>query len=251
MKYRDHSILLILFALLLFWNYGGAYTGGADIVPAGFAADTSTPFAIHFTAATAEFSSYATLTARIRINLGSAIAANYTWSSVGIPGWRLDDAGYATFQPFPVYGGGTISGWLFGLSSSSALYGGSSINIRIQERALKYWDATTTPYLYAWNTATDCGWLFGYCMKSNFTLPSPKEVVLAFDSSTTLLGSYISEDNGIFDGYSINSGYFKLAVPANTPIAYLEFRSLNNTFISKWNGPWTVTAGKTVPVGTV
>jgi len=66
----------------------------------------------------------------------------------------------------------------------------------------------------------------------------PGKVVLVFDSDSQIIGTYVTENNGLSEGYPPTQGYFKIAIPANTPIPKLEARNADNTLFETKIGPW-------------
>jgi len=57
----------------------------------------------------------------------------------------------------------------------------------------------------------------------------PGKVVLAYNSDDQIIGTYVTEDNGINEGYDPIQGYFKIVVRANKYIPKLEARNADNT----------------------
>lgn len=78
------------------------------------------------------------------------------------------------------------------------------------------------------------GWLTA--AKSN----AANKCIVAY-SGTIEVGSYRSEDNGITEGYLINSGGFKIAVPAGR-VDSAVFYNDDGSYYSSIVGPWSVTA---------
>ncbi len=66
------------------------------------------------------------------------------------------------------------------------------------------------------------------------------KAVLAFNASNEIIGTYAIEDNGVTEGYTTTSGYFKIAVPANTSIPKLQARNADNSiFNTQESTKWT------------
>ncbi|MGC9090052.1 MAG: CehA/McbA family metallohydrolase, partial [Caldisericia bacterium] len=62
------------------------------------------------------------------------------------------------------------------------------------------------------------GWIEGYAnLDGN---PAQNKIVVVKNSSGTIIGTYITEDNEVNEGYSGGAGYFKVAVPAGTGCDY-------------------------------
>jgi hypothetical protein len=238
---------IFLLLSLVVSSYAVNIEGLIDIYPAGFIADRSTPFAIHFSCWNNDFWGHAAVTTKLRIFSDTTTVINYTWSTAIIPySWRWDEQVPNLHNPIPV-ANNTVSGWLYGMSRSVTYFGLTTAKIRIYITSPSVpYDIITTVPLYAWNTTTDAGWIEGI-----YPAAGAKSIVLAKDSSGRILGSYITEDNGVTEqpvNYDTTVGYFKLGVPVGK-IATLEFRNLSNQTIATYSGPWTVTAGKITNIG--
>ncbi|MDI6783445.1 MAG: hypothetical protein QME64_05030 [bacterium] len=240
-------IILVFLVILVVSSYGLNVEGIIDVYPAGFVADKSTPFAIHFVCWTTAFQPYTTVSAKLQIQSGIMSANNYTWSTAGgLAVWRKDSDGISLHNPMPV-SSSTVSGWLFGISSSITYFGASSCKVRLYRPGSSFpHDISTSVLLYAWNTTTDAGWIEGIHPQIG-----AKIIVLAKDGSGKIMGSYITENNHIDEqptAYPTTTGYFKLGVPVGV-VHSLEFRNLNNQGVGTLVGPWTITAGKITDVG--
>jgi len=232
-----------LMVVLLFYTISSsqAVDPNIDVMPMGFMADIGSPIAIHYTIVTSAFSGYSWVTAKVRILSGySPITANnYTWAT-GLTSWRNDWASLGTLPVLPV-SNNTVSGWFFMKSLTNTTLGISTCTLRFYKTSVTYIDITAVSPIYAWNSTSDAGWLAGtYSGGSNM-------IVLAMDSINQILGSYITESNGINEGYQNTSGYFKLAVPTGK-VARLEFWDLNNAYVSSLAGPWTITANSVTSI---
>jgi hypothetical protein len=239
-------IILFFFFISVGCSYALTVDGIIDVCPAGFIADKVTPFAVHFVCWTTVFQPYTTVSAKLQIQSGIMSANNYTWSTAGgLAVWRKDSDVISLHNPMPV-SSSTVSGWLFGISSSITYFGASSCKVRLYRpgSSLPH-DISTSVLLYAWNTTSDSGWIEGI----HPTIGS-RVIVLAKDSSGRFLGSYITENNNIAEyiPYPAIAGYFKLGVPVGI-IQSLEFRDLNNQVVGTFSGPWMVSAGKITDVG--
>ncbi len=79
----------------------------------------------------------------------------------------------------------------------------------------------------------------GAWVHANTIFTESGKVVLAFDSDDQIIGTYVTEDNGINEGHPSTQGYFKIVVPANTYIPKLEARNADNTFFkTKTSDSW-------------
>ena len=79
----------------------------------------------------------------------------------------------------------------------------------------------------------------GAWVHSEKIFTEPGKVVLAFNSNDQIIGSYVTEDNGLTEGYPPTQGYFKMVVLANTKIQKLELRDADNKLIdTKTSDSW-------------
>ncbi|MDI6784212.1 MAG: hypothetical protein QME64_09000 [bacterium] len=222
--------------------------GTIDVCPLYYMADNRTPFIAHFSASSSSLTqSAASTNLRMSAPGGISFTNYYTWSTAGTPGWRNDSAPYATRQPIPI-SLTTASGWLIDMSTSATMFGVSSVCVRFRapNNASNNLDvapiggATVALYIpiTGLDSTTNGGWIEGRYSTAN-------TIVLAKDSSGNILGSYITENNQVTEGYdSTSTGYFKLAVPVGQ-VASLEFRNINNVSLDTQIGPWTILVGKT------
>lgn len=238
------GIFFFFLFILVVSSYALYVDGIIDVCPAGFMADKSTPVAVHFSCWTTAFQGYSTVSAKLRIQSALMDANNYTWSST-VNSWRPEGAGIVTLNAIPITNN-TVSGWLFGISSSVTYFGPSTCKVRMYRpgSSLPY-DIATSINLYAWSTTTAAGWIEG-----TNPVVGASCIVLARDSSGKILGSYITENNQINEipAYPNTAGYFKLGIPVGK-VQLLEFRNLNNQIIGIFSGPWSISAGKSTDVG--
>ena len=167
-----------------------------------------------------------TFTMRIAGNYGSFTTTSYgsfntNYKELGIP--HVD---------------GTVRLWVYLRSSKSNPEPGVyNLRLRIKkdddEISGSPWDLPGPELLDMSNTGK------GAWVHANTIFAEPGKVVLAFDSDDQIIGTYVIEDNGLSEGYPSTQGYFKIAVPANTPIPKLELRDADNTsFDTKTNDSW-------------
>ena len=95
--------------------------------------------------------------------------------------------------------------------------------------------------IYCMDMKTEGAYVHGQAVPT----PTAGRVILAYDQSGEVIGSYVVEDNNISEegvsGYpaSPSPGYFRMAVPHNTRIAKLEVRDEeNNVVVSQESDSW-------------
>lgn len=95
---------------------------------------------------------------------------------------------------------------------------------------------------------TEGGWLEGVVYSDpNFQNPYEEVILLAGDSSDSILGGYLSENNEIEEGYPADSGYFLVGVRAGE-ISAFDCRNLAGDSVTGYfelPSPWIVEAGET------
>ncbi|MCX7920357.1 MAG: hypothetical protein N3A72_12300, partial [bacterium] len=236
-------IKLFIFGLVMLSIVAGAgisYASDIVIAPAGYMADTTTPFAVWFSSWTTVIGSHSMVTCKVRLQLPAwginTLTNAYTWNTAIVsPAWTNDAQAWPSSHHLPIVSSGTVSGWLFAKSTSLNV-GMSTCVVRMRFGSSNY-DTYTRPELMAWN-ASMAGWLIDTCAFG------AKIVALAKDSMGNILGSYITEDNGISEGYPTVPGYVKMAVPVGQ-VAFIEYRDLNNNLLgTKTSGPWTIYPGQ-------
>jgi len=131
---------------------------------------------------------------------------------------------------------GTVGLWVYLRSSDkNPEPGPCNLRLRIEKDVSEVsgipWDFPGPKFL---NMSSEGAWVHASTI---FT--EPGKVVLAFDSDDQIIGTYVTEDNGINEGYDPIQGYFKMVVPACTPIPKLEARNADNTtFDIQISGNW-------------
>jgi len=96
------------------------------------------------------------------------------------------------------------------------------------------------------SSSGDGGWIYGHIYESNGGPARENVVVLAYQADE-IVGSYITENNNINEGYTSDAGYIRMAVKSGT-IDSIQVRNRNTndymSFYTQSAGPWTVTAGE-------
>jgi DNA/RNA endonuclease YhcR with UshA esterase domain len=109
-------------------------------------------------------------------------------------------------------GNGNWKGWLVFKTNSSTNFGGPvNFRVRITLGSTNY-DATLyTVNLMNMSTSGNGGWIEGYAYLDGN--PAQGKIVVVKDSNNTIVGIYMTEDNGINENYGGGAGYFKVASP--------------------------------------
>jgi len=95
----------------------------------------------------------------------------------------------------------------------------------------------------SWVT-TDGGWIEGIAYLADGTTPATNCPVVVKNSSGTIVGIYMTEDNSVNEGYSTTPGYFKVAAPVGTGYS-VEVWNSSNTKIGNAVTDVFVKAGQT------
>jgi hypothetical protein len=219
-----------------------------DAVFSGTSLTSGTPFAVYvtITGATANASCTGPKLRLMDAATGTTADSNFrTWAGTG--GWLTDTGAWASFPSITTDASGNWSGWAYGAIPSTAT--NTYLAARIRCGSSNVTTATPYPALILMDMSTTGGWL-------TETIGSARAgrafVVKNVDS--TIVGMYVSEDNGITEGYPATVGYSKVAVPNCTTCGYtIESWDLTapGTAVGQINTmgagscPNTVTAGGT------
>ncbi len=200
--------------------------GTLDIVPQYMMMDGRTPLLIHFCASSSSLSSSSYVFTKARLNVpgNSSLWNNaQSWSTTN-RAWNRDSAVSIQLMPLTV-NRSTVSGWLYIRSSTSNVFGECSVSIRFYKKN----DSTSIDVsqsgqlavksIIALDSTRNGGWLEGTMSVTSGLL------VMAKDSTGTLLSLAQTEDNGVYDFYPSNRGYFKLPLPSGAHTIRLEIVS--------------------------
>ncbi|MGC8721988.1 MAG: Ig-like domain-containing protein, partial [Caldisericaceae bacterium] len=92
---------------------------------------------------------------------------------------------------------------------------------------------------------TDGGWIEGMAYQSDGTTPASNSPVVVRNSSGTVIGIYLTEDNGVNEGYPSSAGYFKVPAPVGWGYTVEVWDPLTNTKIGVATTDVFVKAGET------
>lgn len=232
--------------VLLFFLVGNSFgqSGGADLSPRDIGQD-STPYVVHyaFDGLLSDTSYYV----KIRLKAPGPIYYGYTYNRITNL-WKSQTDPWANHPVVRSNSSGRISGWLFGRNarhSPAAIDDTIQIVLRLAGTSSNIYP-TLSPVISILDTRTQAGWLSGHIYQdSSCQTPYQNTIVLALNPAGICIGSFITENNHVDEGYdSLNPGYFKLA--GLGLINRLEFRSLNSDTLRGYHltrGPWLIEPG--------
>ncbi len=121
-----------------------------------------------------------------------------------------------------------------------------TVRMRRVGAATNYDSDTVPAKVLGMSSTGDGGWLYGHIYESNGGPLRENVVVLAYQGAQ-IVGSYITENNNINEGYALtDAGYIRMAVKSGQ-IDSLQVRNrYTNALLSYYTqaaGPWTVYAG--------
>ncbi|MGB9856355.1 MAG: Ig-like domain-containing protein, partial [Caldisericum exile] len=92
---------------------------------------------------------------------------------------------------------------------------------------------------------TDGGWIEGMAYQSDGTTPASNSPVVVRNSSGTVIGIYLTEDNSVNEGYPTSGGYFKVPAPVGWGYTVEVWDPLTNAKIGVATTDVFVKAGET------
>ena len=137
---------------------------------------------------------------------------------------------YDNAPEYTISGDGTWSGWIYVRGDESS--GDLKTFVKDMDSGETFSEGVSHSITYM-DMSTAGAWV--YATAASVTTG---KAVLAFNSSDQIIGTYAIEDNGVDEGYSSTSGYFKMAVPANTSIPKLQARNSDNTVYNTQTNNW-------------
>lgn len=156
----------------------------------------------------------------------SSTASGYIWHLQN--GAWFSTPGTTTSRPIiTTDNNGNWKGWLVFKTNSSTTFGGP-VNFRVRFYLTSNIDATLyTVNLMNMSTSGNGGWIEGNAnLDGN---PAQNKIVVVKNSGGTIVGIYITEDNGVDEGYSSTPGYFKVGVPQGCDYTVELWDPITNT----------------------
>ncbi len=207
-----------------------------DATFSGGALTAGTPFAM-----------YATVSGLANSCNGPKFYYPATASSQGLT-WN-NGAWKDTFASWSSYGAidgtsGSWTGWVVGAISNTAASSGSIIiGIKCGADANDY---TTNVSVTKLDMTTTGGWIEGHARDASGNLLAGAPVIVR-NSSNTIVGVYLTENNGVTEGYNSGDiGYYKVAVPTGSNYT-AEVWDSNNVITGTAATGISVVAGATTP----
>ncbi len=188
---------------------------GIDIYPAYIANDTATPFAVHYSISnlvpnTNYYSKLRLRNATTLLYVNQLNTYNY-----GANTWTNDGTAWTACNVIHTDAAGNVAGWLVGRVFGTTLPAGP-YDIVLRIRLSANYDCTDiASNIRLLNMTTEGCWLTGFVYEPDGTTPMENASVLV-KSGTTVIGTYMSENNGVNEGYTNGSGYYRVAVPIGT-----------------------------------
>jgi len=190
-----------------------------------------TPFAVHVTIS--NWTAAADSIVYIKVNRTGTSGSNYRiW---GGSAWG-NAANYANGPAVTIDSDGNWSGWIYlkinGATTNTFLAKARTVG---ETKTIKEDGTHSMTYMDMSSSGTGA-WVYGTAAS-----PTAGKAILAFDQDGKVIGSYAIENNHVAEGYdSTPTGYFKIAVPANTPIAKLQVRNADNSiFDTQTSNQWS------------
>ncbi|MCD6169119.1 MAG: hypothetical protein J7J76_01000 [Candidatus Latescibacteria bacterium] len=195
-----------------------------------------TPFVVHVSIS--GWTAMADSSANIRVTTTTG-SHFYIWNGST---WR-NAYTYTNCPAVTMNSQGDWSGWIYLRVSdaTASTFQAKARKVGAKSPLIAETDTHSIAYL---NTASggDGAWVYAIAASA-----TAGKAVLAFDEDGNVIGSYAIENNHVAEGYdSTATGYFKMAVPANTPIAKLQVRNADNSiFDTQTSSQWSSGAAGT------
>ncbi|MCK4416890.1 MAG: hypothetical protein KAV99_01830 [Candidatus Latescibacteria bacterium] len=185
----------------------------------GGAGTTGTPFAVFVRIS--GWTDQANQDAYIRIHEAVSVWSNYYhWTASG--SWsRTATYSVNNYPILHIDGSGNAKGWIFLKSPSDKTFTTFTVRAHIGTSNL---DLGVNKSITPMDMSTTGAWIWGSEAAGN---PPDGYVVLACGAEG-ILGAYAAENNSINEDYESTSGYWKMAVPANTTITELKVKDPQN-----------------------
>lgn len=186
------------------------YADGRDI-------DTGTPFAVYV-----EISSW-TAAADSQVNVMVTTVGGKHFLIWNDPDWKNAHQ-YANCPVRTIDSNGNWSGLIY-LRAKDASRAFRSHARDVDDTGIIIHEAIAdTNSVTYMDMSTTGAWVYATAASS-----AEGKAVLAFNASDEIIGTYAIEDNGVTEGYTTTSGYFKMAIPASTSIPKLQARNADNS----------------------
>ena len=186
-----------------------------------------TPFAIHITITGYSVNSNYAIKSRIGPNTSSLTYA-ISWKNATTNNWANDSTAYADLIKITTDSNGSWSGWLVAKVQNTVSPG--TLYYRARMRISPYTGSnidSSTISVNSLNMSTQGGWIEGNAKLDGN--PAQNKIVVVKNSSGNIIGIYITEDNGVNEGYNSTAGYFKVGVLAGCNYTVELWDPITNT----------------------
>ena len=147
-----------------------------------------------------------------------------SWKNELTNQWANDSTAFSNLLKITTDASGNWSGWLIAKVQRTVPSGVLLFRMRMKVEPYDGGNLDSFPVaVNSLNMTTEGGWIEGHAYIDD--IPVANGVVVVKDSAGNIVGTYLTEDNGVLEGYSSpDTGYFKVGVPAD-----------NNYTIELWN----------------
>lgn len=223
------------------------YNGGADLSPS-YISSGSSPYAIHYSLSNLlpETEYYL----KIRLKKDNSYYGQ-TWNEESQK-WLSQTAAWTDHPEIKTDNKGQASGFIFGRASTTSI---PTSNYQLQIVIRKVSSTTNiepslNPQITVIDAQTEVGFVEGYAFNEDEE-PIESAIVLVKSQDGEIIGSYITEDNEIDEGYdSLDFGYFKIALPLGDGYK-MQLRDFGNEIISKTQEDFSIRKGKITNLGKI
>jgi len=167
-----------------------------------------------------------------------------SWKNETTNSWADYYTAYTSLLKITTDLSGDWSGWLVAKLKSTALPSGTllyRVRMRVSPFTDNYYVETLAVGVTSLNMSTQGGWIEGHAYVNGS--PAANKVIIVKDGSNNIVGTYLTEDNSVNEGYNpLDVGYFKVATPAGSDYLIEMLDSSDNTILASINNI-SVTAG--------
>ena len=165
-----------------------------------------------------------------------------SWKNELTNRWANDSTAYADLLKITTDASGNWSGWLIAKVQRTVPSG--VLLFRMRMKVEPYGGENLDSFLVVVNSlnmSTEGGWIEGHAYVNGS--PAANKVIIVKDGSNNIVGTYLTEDNSVNEGYNLlDVGYFKVATPAGSDYLIEILDSSDNTILASINNI-SVTAG--------
>ena len=166
-----------------------------------------------------------------------------SWKNETTNSWADYYTAYTSLLKITTDSSGDWSGWLVAKLKSTVLPSGTLL-YRVRMRVYPFtgnYVETLAVGVTSLNMSTQGGWIEGHAYVNGS--PAANKVIIVKDGSNNIVGTYLTEDNSVNEGYNpLDVGYFKVATPAGSDYLIEMLDSSDNTILASINNI-SVTAG--------